>query len=395
MRPRRRCVIFGVAVVLAAACSSSTKSTSTPRATTTTLATATAADRPVYAKHGPYEVGYTTLHLPDRDVAVWYPADAASVAGKPKASYDQATPLPKNMKGLVPPKYNTVVTMDAYDGVPASTKGPFPVLLFSHGYGGYRLANSALAAGIASWGFVVVSVDYLERGLAAQVGALGRSSTKQPTPAEMRTAAERDRKLMLAGLDLVTAENTRAGSVLHGAVDASKVGVAGHSAGGGTAFNALNDPRVKVAIGWAPVPPSGTPADKPTMIIGAGADSALTPAALAQTYASFPPPKRLVEIGGARAGHNTFTDVCVVIRQGGGLVKFALDNHFITPGLAKLALNGCAASDMAPQDFWPIVQHFTVAELRSALGIDPQPVGLGDGIVHAFGSVPVTYRHEP
>jgi predicted dienelactone hydrolase len=182
---------------------------------------------------------------------------------------------------------------------------------------------------------------------------------------------------------------------LKSVVDVSRIGAVGHSAGGNTAFNALNDPRIKVAVGWAPVPPSGPPANKPTMIIGAGADNALTPAELAKEYASFPAPKRFVEIGGNRAGHNTFTDVCVVIRGGGGLVQFALKNHFITPGLAKLATNGCASNDMDPAQFWPVVQHFTVAELRDALGIDPQPVGLGDGIVNAFDGVKVVYRHEP
>ena len=103
--------------------------------------------------------------MPDRAVDVWYPVDPASVTTKKKATYDQATPLPENLKGLVPPKYNTVVTMNAYKDVPASDDSPFPVLLFSHGFGGYRMANSALTAGVASWGYVVVSVDYEERGI--------------------------------------------------------------------------------------------------------------------------------------------------------------------------------------------------------------------------------------
>ncbi|MDQ1383555.1 MAG: hypothetical protein QOG65_934, partial [Actinomycetota bacterium] len=40
-------------------------------------------------------------------------------------------------------------------------------------------------------------------------------------------------------------------------------------------------------------------------------------------------------------------------------------------------------------------QHFTVAELRAELGIDPQPVGLADSITSAFPGVSVTYRHKP
>jgi hypothetical protein len=44
---------------------------------------------------------------------------------------------------------------------------------------------------------------------------------------------------------------------------------------------------------------------------------------------------------------------------------------------------------------WPVVQHFTVAEFRAALGIDAQPVGLGDGISRKFPGITVTYQHRP
>lgn len=370
-------------VSLAAACgSSSSRATST---TTTPDRSGVAA----YAHAGPYAVGYTTLHLSDRDVAVWYPADPSAVAGMTKATYDQTTPLPDNLKGLVPAQYNTVVTMDAYANAPASTKGPFPVVLFSHGAGGYRLVNSALDVGIASWGFVVASTDYLERGLAAQVSG-GAKQTGEPTKADQEAAAARDTRLMLATLDLVAQESARSGSPMHDAAETKHVAAVGHSAGGGTAFDALSDPRIKVAIGWAPVPPIGTPVDKPTMIIGALGDIALTPAALTKTYTSFPTPKRFVEIGGA--GHNTFTDVCTVIRGGGGLVSFAQKNHLVSPDLLKLAVNGCSTTDLAPAAFWPVVQHFTVAEIRSVLGIDRQPVGLGAGVTRAFPGITVQYR---
>jgi dienelactone hydrolase len=378
-----------VVAVLGSACGGGSSHSTPPTTAVSPLANVGA-----YAQPGPFAVGYTTLHMSDRDVAVWYPADPAAVTGKSKATYDQATPLPSNLKGLVPPKYNTVVTMNAYGGVRASGKGPFPVVLFSHGAAGYRLVNSALCVGIASWGFVVVSADYLEHGLAAQVASAGKSNTK-PSAAAMHKLAALDRRLMLDGLDLVVREGARSGSLLAGAVDGSRAAGVGHSLGGGTAFDVLSDPRVKVAVGWAPVAPSGAPLGKPTMIIGAGGDVALTPATLAKTYASFPAPKRLVEVGGSRAGHNTFTDTCVVIRGGGGLIEFALRNHFVAPNLAKLGTNGCESTDLDPHVFWQVVQHFTVAELRSVFGIDRLPVGLGDKIVDAFPGVSVTYQHQP
>ena len=373
--------LCALVVIALAACSSDSKPAAGGSSASSSAAPKSG---PVYAGEGPYKVGYTTLHLPDRDVAVWYPVDAAAVAGQPKATYDQATPLPDNLKAIVPAEFNTVVTMNAYADVPASGEGPFPVVLFSHGLSAYRLVNSALAVGMASWGFVVVAPDYLEHGLVAQIkGSLS-----------MDTSAV-DRSTAMHTLDLVSSENGRTGARLYGVADLERVAAVGHSLGGRTSFDILNDPRVAVAVAWAPVAPSGPPADKPTMIIGAGGDIALTPKALADEYASFPAPKRFVEIGGKAAGHNTFTDVCTVIRQGGGLLEYARKNHLTDDTLIALGENGCAATDMPPEQFWPVVQHFTVAELRNALGIDPQPVGLDDSITTAFGGVPVEYQHTP
>jgi predicted dienelactone hydrolase len=381
---RRTIAAAGIALCLAlsaAACGSDDDNDAAPAATTTPTTDAPGDDA-VYAEPGPFKVGYTTLHLPnDRGVSVWYPADDAGIGTTPKATYKQTTPLPENLRGLVPPEFDTVVTMEAYDDVRGSAAGPFPVLLFSHGFGAYRQVNSGVNAGIASWGFVVVAVDYTERGLVAQV-----TNATDPD-------AARDKRLMLDSLDLVIAEAGKQASVLQGIVDGEHVAAAGHSAGGGTAFNALNDPRVQTAIGWAPVPPSGAPADKPTMIIGAERDNALTPSDLKQTYAGFPAPKRRVEVAGA--GHNTFTDICIVIRQGGGLVEFARKNKLVSEQLLALATNGCAKEDLAPAEFFPIVQHFTVAQLRDVFGIDPEPVGLDDPITTAFGDINITYAHQP
>ena len=193
------------------------------------------ADVAKYAKAGPYKVGYTTLRMNDRFVDVWYPADAAAAKDKPKATYDQTTPLPENLKSFVPKEFNTVVTMEAYNDIAGSTKGPFPIVLYSHGATAYRMASSGLSAGIASWGFVVVSADYVERSVVTQL----------PGQSPLTLDSERDRRLMLASLDLVTGENDRSTSVLHGIVDDTRVAAVGHSAGGTTAFDALNDARVK------------------------------------------------------------------------------------------------------------------------------------------------------
>jgi len=370
------------AVLVASSCGSGDTTAERADRTTTTTTTTPPTEAAVYAEPGPNTVGYTTLHMDDRFVDVWYPADDAAAADTPKATYDQRATLPVDLRGFVPEEYNTVVTMEAHADVAGSTDGPFPVVLFSHGATAYRMASSGLLAGIASWGFVVVSADYLERGVVTQL----------PGQAPLTLDPARDKGVMLASLDLVAAENDRSASVLHGIVDATSVAAVGHSAGGTTAFDALGDARVKAAVGWASLGPSAPVPKKPTMIIGAANDLGIKPAVLSKTYESLPAPKRRIEI--ADAGHNSFTDLCVVTESGGGMVGYGIESGAIPKPTAKLLLNGCERSALAPEAFWPVVQHFTVAEVRAALGIDT-PAGLDAAMTCAFPGIVLTYEQQP
>ena len=348
--------------------------------------TATAAP-PGFARAGPYAVGATTFDLGssgtplgERLATVFYPADTSKLAGHREFSYTLDAPLPVAIHAIIPAKYNSTVVVDAHVNAPGSPHGPFPIVLFSHGFGASRLYYSHLLSGIASWGFVVVSADYLERGLLAQA-----TNSKIPsTPAK-------DLKTMFSSLAATVAATNRPSSPLYHVADTHKVAAVGHSAGGQTAFDALTDPRVDVAVGWAPVGPSGPPSRKPTMIIGAQGDIALTPAALTHEFKTFPGPTNFVEISGE--GHNTYTDICPSIRSGsGGLVGFAQSLHLVSPQLAKLGNNGCSASDIAPQRFWLIVQYYTVAELRYGLGIGTSPTGLQAPSPRQFRGFKITYR---
>ena len=321
----------------------------------------TTASTPQYQKAGPLQVGVTTIDLGsagttfgERTATVFYPSSltASQAATTAKYSYTQAQTLPASIQGILPAQFNTTTTINAYGDAPASTKGPYPIVLFSHGYGGERLYYSNLLAGMASWGYVVVSADYFERGIAAQA----MSIKTKPTAAD-------DQKIMASSLSALKAANTTATSVLNGVANPKKVAAVGHSAGGGTAYTALNVPGIKTAVGWAPVGPSGKASSKPVMLIGAQGDNAVTPKYVKNVYNKFTGPKSLVQISGA--GHDTYTDVCVTIRQGGGLINYALSQHLVTPQLAKLATNGCLSSDPSPQSFWPVVQYYTVFQLAT------------------------------
>ena len=66
-------------------------------------------------------------------------------------------------------------------------------------------------------------------------------------------------------------------------------------------------------------------------------------------------------------------------------------------GIIALAFDGCDADDVDPLEAWRVIQHFTVAHLRDALGVDEEPVGLGDGVLESSPprTCPVRYEHAP
>jgi predicted dienelactone hydrolase len=94
---------------------------------------------------GPYAVGATTLEFTDSrgkelTVEVWYPA-IQPASGEPDP-------------------YELPVARAAYREADPAVGGPFPLLAFSHGFGGIRYQSIFLTEHLASHGFVVVSPDH-------------------------------------------------------------------------------------------------------------------------------------------------------------------------------------------------------------------------------------------
>jgi dienelactone hydrolase len=213
-------------------------------------------------------------------------------------------------------------------------------------------------SGIASWGFVVASVDFTEYGFASFAAAGGRDMASRRTA----SAAALD-----AALDLMAQANTE--GPLKGLIDTSSIGAVGHSAGGGTMFAAIDNARIDTIVGWAPVPPQGPGATpKPTMILAAEIDSGISVASLASAWDKLDAPKHLVVV--PRMGHNAFSDSCLSIQSGNDLISAVKQIGLPVPaGLLDLAQNGCRAGDLDTRTGWAIIQHVTVAYLRSSLGV--------------------------
>lgn len=338
----------------------------------------------IYAERGPHDVGVLTLSLSDRKVEVYYPAAAGAGQGRTNDVYLQTEPVPPMLAGLlkrIPETVDLKVTIPAFRDAPAARGATYPLVVFSHGAGGWRSGHGNVLSGIASWGFVVASVDFTEYGFA---------SFASPAARDMTARRAASAAALEAALDLMARATTE--GPLAGLIDMSSIGAVGHSAGGGTMFAAIDNPRIDTVVGWAPVPPQGPGAEpKPTLIVAADIDSGISTASLAAAYEKLDAPKRLVIV--PRMGHNAFSDSCLSIQSGNDLISAVKQMGLPVPaGLLDLAQNGCRAEDLDTRTGWAIIQHVTVAHLRSSLGLAGAPRAITTDLGPAFGASPFEIR---
>lgn len=342
-----------------------------------------------YAGPGPYAPAVMTIDLGDRDMEVWYPAEQDAAAGQSHDVYHVRDFVPAWVDALLDPSVNPPYVTAAVRDLPAAPDGPFPLVLFSHGFAGFRLTSTALTTHLASWGFVVIAPEYLERGLAAVLG--------NPVP-----RARSDTRIADEAIQAARAATAEPGGALEGVIDAEAVFPIGHSAGGGTSLRLLarddvpaaiamaaGVPRLSLLLGNAPVLPTG----KAVTWIAARRDGVAAVADARNGFAYTRGERRLVELD--RAGHNNaFTDLCEI--GDGGIAAIAKATGLPIPaGLLALGDDGCRRPPNAPgPEVWSEVNHFVTAELRYRSGLDAQPVGLGDGVLPAFDDV-LAYRHDP
>lgn len=365
--------------LLAAACGSGSGSSSGTTAPTIAAPT----DQAVYEGPGPYVPGTTTLDLNGRKVEVWYPADPGTEAGKTKDVFDITTILPDAVKSLVPPELNPLYETPAYRGLPVSAKGPWPLVLFAHGFAAYPTMYTGILSHLASWGFVVAAPDFNERGLFAALTGTAKAGTDEAA-------------VFGQTLELMTTQSATSGSPFDGRVDTKNVATMGHSAGVGPTVGFATAPAVKTFIamsGGTPLEAAKVP-NKPGMVMTGGKDQVALLDRVRGLYDSMATPKRLVVIDDA--GHNGFDDVCLIGADKGGLLAIAAKVGLQVPDqLGRLFNDGCTSDFLAATQVQPPEFHFTVAQLRWAMGIDPEPVGLGPGVVAAFLPTKVTYEQSP
>jgi dienelactone hydrolase len=157
-----------------------------------------------------------------------------------------------------------LVNIPAYqESKVAPTEKGYPVILFSHGWNGFNAQNTGQALQLASQGYVVVGVQH-SYGAVITVFNDGTIAHNNPSalpngaPNEEYEAAARKLVHQWAGdlgytLDFLLEENDDPGSPLYKALDLARLGVYGHSTGGGAAIQFCGtDSRCAAVLGMDP-----------------------------------------------------------------------------------------------------------------------------------------------
>jgi predicted dienelactone hydrolase len=232
---------------------------------------------------GLMEVGTTIFELTDKSrkeiysgkdearsfmAQMWYPANP--LAENKKAPWmsrsDVYGPAISTFLKLPPffLDHLALAKTPAYIDAPiADTNTPYPVILFSHGWDGFNAQNSGQMIQLASRGYVVVAVNHTY-GAVATVFPSGRIAYNNPSAlpsgasdADYEIAA---RKLVRQWsgdleytLNYLSRRNDSAGDAIYSKLDFNRIGVYGHSTGGGAAIQFCGtDPRCKALLGMDP-----------------------------------------------------------------------------------------------------------------------------------------------
>jgi predicted dienelactone hydrolase len=253
---------------------------------------------------GPYPVGVTELTFERKSTTtgeprtlrtlIWYPAD------------DSAKKQPEDnlLEGVIDAK----VTRDNL---------PLPIIVFSHGSGGTPYQSTYYTRHLASHGFVVVAPPHPGNTIADCLPCTD-------TAALLDSYLNRPDDITFA-LEALLARSADPGSLFYNALDASRVGMSGHSFGAlDTLRLAGSDSRFSAALAMAP-PGSGrlslnrVDIKIPIMMMGGKLDT-IAPLEEQQKYfdslGTDGPPHFLLVF--PRGGHFSYANVCVPVLEGCG-----------------------------------------------------------------------------
>jgi dienelactone hydrolase len=174
--------------------------------------------------------------------------------------------------------------------------GPFPLILFSHGFGGSGADYSGVLRAIAAAGYVVAAPDFPVTSEGVPGGPERGIDAPAAQPADVRFVIDR---LLV--------------DPLAARIDARRIGAAGHSMGAGitmgVAFNSCcRDERIGAGVLMAVDPPTVyqgdyfVPPAAPVLVIHGDQDELLPYQGGRRAYATADPPKFLLTVLGGDHG---------------------------------------------------------------------------------------------
>lgn len=302
---------------------------------------------------GPWPVGARTVAVGDLTVEVWYPAALASEAGQEKIRYDIRTGLPDAEQGKVSDADNPWQTCECWRDLPLDEDhGPYPAVLFVHGTAGFRSQSLEHMVHWASRGFVVLAADHPGLWLKDLLGSLcGVPNVPQDLAGDLAQ--------MLAAIEAPAGDL----AFLADHVDADRIGMAGHSAGGGAIAGSGASARVLIPMAAGGVEAGA--ALESTLILGALSDQVVAYSEQQSGFESSPAPKRLVGI--AEAGHLAFSSLCSLKNaQGQDFLAIAEANDVCGAQFASFLFD-CSPDYTPDATNWEIAQFASSAVLESVL----------------------------
>jgi len=259
---------------------------------------------------GPYPAGVRTIEAVDTTrnrvfpCEIWCPA-ALEYSGRDLApeTQDEFTVPPR-------PPHRQMSVRDA-----RARSGCWPLIVFSHPSYFHRRSATYLCTHLASHGYVVAALDHSE--VVAPELAWREGATEEETKARIDgviSSRVPDIRLLLERLLEAAPFDPDV------ALDADRVGIVGHSAGGWTALATPDyESRVRAIVALAPAGASNPrpgilpmklsfewKRDVPTLLLAAENDTAVPLADMYEIYERIPATKRMVIL--RRADHAHFMD---------------------------------------------------------------------------------------
>lgn len=280
-----------------------------------------------------YAVGVRSLEARGESIEVWYPAEEGGTDTVDLSDFVPQVFLDHVGDSIPVPTYEQAAQRDAALRTPDE---PLPVVVFSHGFGGYRAQSTELTAHLASRGYVVVSADHPGRTLSDVVPclfdpAVGTCEMGFPPDFDGVDPAIEDLGNVLDWME-------QDGPFFADAVDLDRIGLFGHSAGGGsTSAFANEDTRITAAL---PLAGSGAfTRDLPSAVIGGSCDAIVREEGLSEAGATASQGYYSI----VDAGHLAFSDLCIA--DLGTLADQIGErddaNPFFILGMRSLATDGC------------------------------------------------------